>query len=75
MEAALRLCIQDAPGHATHIVCSARINYNRAKTLIDTGASSPFVSSNFIRAYKLPTHECVPKRCRMADGSVVLIDR
>ena len=57
------------------MVCSTRINHNRVKTLINTGASSSFVSLNFIRAHKLPTHECVPKRCRMADGSVVLIDR
>lgn len=79
MENALRLCIQDTPSHAQHMVCTAQIHHDnhriKARSLIDTGASSLFVSSNFVRANQIPTLECKPRACRMADGSVVQINR
>ena len=79
MEEALSCCIQDeAPSHAHHMVCTAYISFSqsnvKARSLIDTGASSQFVSSNFIRAHRLPTLPCKPRLCRMADGSTVTIN-
>jgi hypothetical protein len=80
MEQALSCCIQDdAPSHAHHMVCTAGINFSqfnaKARSLIDTGASSQFVSSKFIHAHNIPTIACKPRTCRMADGSTVTIDR
>jgi hypothetical protein len=79
MEDALKLCIQDTPDHTNHMVCTAQISHHRqrieARSLIDTGASSSFVSSHFVRAHQLPTFSCKPKSCRMADGSVVTINQ
>jgi transposase InsO family protein/predicted aspartyl protease len=79
MEKELRLCIQDTPSHAHHMVCTAQILHGshriKARSLIDTGATSLFVSSNFVRANQLPTFECKTRTCRMADGSVAQINR
>jgi hypothetical protein len=55
MEDTLKLCIQDTPNHTNHIVYTTQISYYRqrieARSLIDTGASSSFVSSHFVRAH------------------------
>lgn len=75
----LMLNIQDVPVHSAHLVCSTLISNSnhriKAKSLIDTGASSSFVSSNFVRAHKIPTIVCEPIPCQMADGSTVVVNR
>jgi hypothetical protein len=75
MEDDLRFNIQDVPGHANHLVVTSFISDRiKAKTLLDTGASSPFVSSNFVRIHNLPRIKlALTKTMRMADSSPVEI--
>jgi hypothetical protein len=75
MEDDLRFNVQDVPGHANHLVVTSFITDRiKAKTLLDTGASSPFISSNFVRIHNLPKIKlALTKTMRMADGSPVEI--
>jgi hypothetical protein len=75
----LSLNVQDVLARAAHMVCSANITDPTgkhriiAKSLIDTSASSLFISSNFVKAHKIPTFACDPMPCKIADSSRVLI--
>jgi hypothetical protein len=75
MEDDLRFNVQDVPGHANHLVVTSFITDRiGAKTLLDTGASSPFISSNFMRIHNLPKIKLtLTKTMRMADGSPIEI--
>ena len=75
MENDLRFNVQDVPGHANHLVVTSFISDRiKAKTLLDTGASSPFISSNFVRTHNLPRIKLsYAKTMRMANGSPVEI--
>jgi hypothetical protein len=75
----LSLNVQDVLARTAHIVCSANITDPIgkyciiAKSLIDTSTSSPFISSNFVKAHKIPTFAYDPIPYKIADGSRVLI--
>jgi len=76
MEEELRFNVQDVPSHADHLAVTSFITDRiKARTLLDTGASSPFVSTNFVRIYNLPKIKLSHlKTMRMADGSPVEIN-
>ena len=75
MEDELRFNVQDVPGYANHLIVTSFITDRiKAKTLLDTSASSLFISSNFVRIHNLPRIKLSQtKTMRMANGSPVEI--
>ena len=57
------------------MVLQATLKGHPAKSLLDSGASGNFVTSQFISKFNIPTSPVQPKAVRLADGKLLQVDR